>query len=275
MRFRLWLAILPALLAAAPAIEVVKPIISQSDGGPPDPGGFVHVAGETLFFTCRVANFTKSPEEKIHLAYSVQAFDPQGIPLSEIYKNEISDEVTPQDRDWQPKIETEIPTPPLGPSGAYKIVVKVEDLIAKTSTELSVPFQVRGHAVELSDTLVVRNFHYFRGEDDTQPLEKAAYHPGDAVWAKFDIVGYKLGEKNSIDVSYVTSLISPTGKVMWTQPDPAVDKDASFYPKRYVSASMGITVLKDTKPGVYMIGVQVKDGIGNQVAEGKFPFTLE
>lgn len=275
MRFRFWLAFLPALLAAAPAIEVVKPIISQSDGGPPDPGGFVHVAGETLFFTCRVANFTKSPEEKIHLAYSVQAFDPQGIPLSEIYKNEVSDEVTPQDRDWQPKIETEIDTPPLGPSGAYKIVVKVEDLIAKTSTELSVPFQVRGHAVELSDTLVVRNFQYFRGEDDTRPLEKADYHPGDAVWAKFDIVGFKLGEKNSIDVSYVTSLISPTGKVMWTQPDPAVDKDASFYPKRYVSASMGITVLKDTKPGVYMIGVQVKDAIGNQVAEGKFPFSLE
>jgi hypothetical protein len=73
----------------------------------------------------------------------------------------------------------------------------------------------------------------------------------------------------------VTSLISPEGKVMWTQPDPAVDRDASFYPKRYVTASMGITLLKGTKPGVYMIGVQVKDGIGKQTAEAKFPFTLE
>ena len=275
MRFLFITACLPALLAAAPALEVVRPVISQSDGGPPDPAGFVHVAGETLFFTCRVANFTKSPEEKIHLAYSVEAFDPQGVPLNEIYKNEIQDEVTPQDRDWQPKIETEIPTPPLGPSGAYKILVKVEDLIAKTSAELSVPFQMKGHAVEPSATLAVRNFQYFRGEDDAQPLEKAAYHPGDAVWAKFDIVGYKLGDKNAIDVSYVTSLISPAGKVMWTQPDPAVDKDASFYPKRYVTASMGITLLKNTTPGLYTIGVQVTDGIGRQTVEAKFPFTLE
>jgi hypothetical protein len=275
MRLLLLSALLPALVAAAPALEVVKPVIAQSDGGPPDPAGFVHVAGETLFFTCRIANFAKSPEEKIHLAYSVEAFDPQGVPLNEIYKNEIQDEVTPQDRDWLPKIETEIPTPPLGPTGAYKIVIKVEDLIAKTSAELSVPFKVKGHAVDPSDTLVVRNFQYFRGEDDVQPLATPAYHPGDAVWAKFDIVGFKLGDKNAIDVSYVTSLISPTGKVMWTQPDPAVDKDASFYPKRYVTASMGITLLKDTRPGVYMIGVQVKDAIGKQTVEAKFPFTLE
>ncbi len=182
MRFRLLSAFIPALLAAAPALEVVKPDIALSVGGPPDPAGFTHVAGETLFFTCRVANFTKSADEKIHLAYSVEAFDPQGVPLNEIYKNEIADEVTPQDREWQPKIETEIDTPPLVPSGAYKIVVKVEDLIAKTSAELSVPFQVHGHALEPSDTLVVRNFQYFRGEDDVRPLEKAVYHPGDAVF---------------------------------------------------------------------------------------------
>ena len=71
------------------------------------PANFIHVAGETLFFTCRVANFAKSPDEKIHLTYSVEAFDPQGVALNEIYKHEVSDEVTPQDREWQPKIETE------------------------------------------------------------------------------------------------------------------------------------------------------------------------
>jgi len=275
MRCKWFSALLPSILAAAPALEVFKPVISQSDGGPPDPPAFVHVAGETLFFTCRIANYSKSPDEKIHLAYSVQAFDPQGVPLDEIYKNDISDEVSPQDKEWQPRIATEISTPPLGPSGAYKIVVKVEDLLAKTSAELSAPFQIRGHAVEPSGTLAVRNFQYFKGEDDTQPLAKASYRPGDNVWAKFDVVGYKLGEKNKIDVSYVTTVLSPAGKVLWTQPDPAVDQDASFYPKRYVAASMGISLLKDTKPGVYMIGVQVKDALGKQTAEAKFPFTVE
>src|SRR5262249_18605958 len=147
-------------------------------------------------------------------------------------------------------------------SGAYKIVVKVEDLIAKTSTEIAAPFAVRGHEVAPSDTLTVRNFRFFRGEDDTQALEKAAYKPGDGVWAKFDITGFKYGDKNKVDVNYVTSVIAPSGKVLWTQPEPAAEQSQSFYPKRYVPASMGINLTPTIRPGEYTINVQVKDAIG-------------
>ena len=66
----------------------------------------------------------------------MQAFDPKGVPLDEIYKNEMKTEVSPQDKEWMPKIATEIPIPPLAGPGAYKIVVKVEDVIAKTTAEL-------------------------------------------------------------------------------------------------------------------------------------------
>src|SRR5215470_7424447 len=152
MRSAILLALLPAVLCAAP-LEVVKPVISQMEGGAPDPAGFEHVPGELLFFSCRIAGFTKSPEEKIHVAYSVQAFDPKGVPLTEIYKNEFTDEVSPQDKEWMPKIATEVAIPPLVGSGAYKIVVKAEDLVAKTTTELTAPFNVRGHEVAPSDTL--------------------------------------------------------------------------------------------------------------------------
>ena len=137
------------------------------------PAGFEHVAGETLFFSCRIAGYAKTPEEKVHVAYSVQAFDPKGVPLTEIYKNELMTDVTPQDKEWMPKIATEIQIPPLVAAGTYKILVKVEDLVAKTNAELSVPFDVRSKTVEPSDTLVVRNFQFFRGEDDPQPLQKA------------------------------------------------------------------------------------------------------
>jgi hypothetical protein len=206
----------------------------------PTPASYEHVAGETLFFTCRVAGYSKSSEEKIHVAFSVQAFDPKGVPIVELYKNELVAEVTPQDKEWMPKIETEVQIPPLAASGAYKIVVKAEDLLAKTTAELAVPFQVRGHDVEPSETPVVRNFRFFRGEDDAQPLDKSIYHPGDGVWAKFDITGFQYGPNNRVDVSYVTSVIAPSGKVLWTQPEPAVEQSESFYPKRYVAASFGI-----------------------------------
>src|SRR5215471_2949529 len=167
MRSIFLLALLPAALCAAPALEIVKPAISQMEGGAPDPASFDHVPGEILFFSCRIANYTKSPEEKIHVAYSVQAFDPKGVPLTEIYKNEFTDEVSPQDKEWMPKIATEVAIPPLVGSGAYKIVVKAEDLIAKTNTEAAVPFQVRGREVAASDTLVTRNFRFYPREEAT------------------------------------------------------------------------------------------------------------
>lgn len=261
--------------AAAPALQIVKPMIATSDGGPPEPASYEHVPGETLYFTCRVAGFSKTPEEKVHVAYSVQAFDPKGVPLTEIYKNDMQTEVTPQDKEWMPKIETEVQIPPLLASGTYKLVVTAEDLFAKTSTHLDVPFEVRGRKVDPSDTLVVRNFHFFRSEDATEPLEKAAYRPGDSVWARFDIIGFQHGEKNHIDVSYVTMVYAPSGKLLWTQPDPAVERGESFYPKRYVQASMGINLLKDTKPGEFSIGVKVTDAVSGQTYETREKFTVE
>jgi hypothetical protein len=275
MRSTLLIAFLPAILCAASALQIVKPVISQMDGGTPVPAGFDHVPGETLYFSCRVNGYVKSPDEKIHLTFSVQAFDPKGVPLTELYKNEIVDEVSPQDKGWMPKIETEVAIPPLVATGAYKIVVKVEDVLAKASEELAVPFQVRGHQVAPSDTLVVRNFRFFRNEDDPQALAKATYKPGDGVWAKFDIAGYRYGEKNKIDVSYVTSVIAPSGRVLWTQPEPAAEQSDSFYPKRYVGASFGITLQPNIRPGEYTIAVQVKDAVGNQQYEAKGTFTIE
>ena len=111
MRSLLLLALLPAGLMAAPGLEIVKPVIAQMEGGDPLPAEFQHGPGETLFFSCRIAGFTKSPEEQIHLKYSVQAFDPKGVAVAEILENEMKEEVGPQDKEWMPKIENQIVLP--------------------------------------------------------------------------------------------------------------------------------------------------------------------
>jgi len=268
------LLLLAAPLVAAP-LQIVRPLISDSDGGAVLPASFEHIPGETLFFFCRVAGYQKTADEKIHLSYSVEAVDPKGVAIIEPFHQDIMDEVTPEDKEWMPKIQTEIQLPPLAGSGTYKILIKVEDLVAKTMTESSVPFQVRGRDVAPSDSLIVRNFQFFSSEDDTQPLQKAAYRPGEGVWARFDITGYKYGPKNKIDVSYTTSVIAESGKVLWTQPQPAVEQNESFYPKRFVSASMGITLQKNIRSGTYTIAVQVKDAIGDQTYETQQTFSVE
>src|SRR5664280_372618 len=268
------IALLLPLLYLCPAVcsaglEVVRPIIAQSDGGVPVPAGFAHVAGETLFFSCRIAGYAKTPEEKVHVTYSVQAFDPKGMPLTEIYKNEMITDVAPQDKEWMPRIATEVQIPPLVGAGTYKVLVKVEDLVNNTKAELGVPFEVRSKIVEPSDTLVVRNFQFFRSEDDLQPVQKAVYRGGNVLWARFDIIGFKYGDKNRIDVSYVASVLASSGKVLWTQPEPAMEQSDSFYPKRYVAASMSITLAGNTTPADYAIAVTITDAAGKQTYETK------
>jgi hypothetical protein len=261
-------------LAAAP-LEIVRPLVANSDGGAALPAGSQVVPGETIFFSCRVHNYQKTPDEKIHLTYTVQAFDPKGVLLVEPFKNEVTEEVSPQDKDWMPRITTEIPVPPLIAAGTYQIVVTVDDVVAKSQAELKVPFEVRGHNLPPGDMLIVGNLQFFRSEDDTQPLSKPAYRAGDAVWTRFDITGFRYGPKNKIDVSYVVSVLDQSGKVLWTQPEPTADQTDSFYPKLWIPASMSVTTQKNTHPGEYGIAIQVKDAIGNQSFETKAAFTVE
>ena len=242
MRTLLLLVLTPVVVLAAPELQIVRPVISQMEGGVPDPPGFERVGGEALHLSCRIGGFTKNAEGKIHLAYSVQAFDPKSVPLTEIYKDEIETEVLPQDKEWMPKVATVVLIPPLVLPGEYKILVKAEDLNAKTPAELSLPFRMRGRNIEPSETLAVRDFQFYRNEEDTQPLAKPAYRAGGGLWARFFITGFKYGTKNKIDVSYVVTILSATGKELWTQPDPATEEKESFYPTAYVPASMGLSL---------------------------------
>jgi hypothetical protein len=265
-----------AVLCAAPALQLVQTAVSDIDGGPPNPVTFEYRPGQVVYFTCRVSGYTQDKDQQVRLAYTVQAFDARGVPVAEISKENLTAEVTAQDKEWLPKIDAAISLPSLLFSGDYKITVKVQDLVAKTSAELTVPFKVQSHDdVEPSDSLAVRAFRFLRNEDDTRPAERAAYRPGDHLWAKFAIVGFRSGAGNKVDVSYVTSVLGADGKTLWTQPEPAVVQEDSFYPKPYVQAEMGIEIQARIKPGQYQLMVQAKDVIGKQTCEVKQVFTIE
>jgi hypothetical protein len=262
------------VFAAAP-LAIVQPAISIMEGGVPDSPRADHVPGETVYFSCRIVNYIRSADDKVRLSYTVQALDPAGVPLAEASHDNIQAEVAAQDKDWRPRIETEITIPPLAPSGVYKIAVKVDDLVAKTSAQLDVPLRVRGHPIQIGAALSVQNIRLFRGENDTEPVSKPAYRPGDVVWAKFDIAGFKYGPGNKVDISYVTALVAASGAVLWKQTEPAVERSESFYPKHYIPADFGLNLDKNIRPGEYAIAIAVKDDIGNQTCEVRQTFTVE
>lgn len=279
MRARSTLLLLALASAAYPAtapLAIIKAGISDIEDGPPVSPSFTFVPGQFVFLTFHISGFKASEEQKIHLSYKTDAFDPKGVPLVETMADKVDTTLTPEDKNWKPLVRQQFLIPPIAPSGTYKITVQVTDDLAKgASVTEDIPFQVRGRDVAPSDTLAIRNFHFYRGEDDRDPLAIAAYRPGDTLWARFDIVGYKFGPNNSIDVDYGISVLAAGGKVLYTQDKAAEEKSSSFYPKAYVPGSMNLSLQSNIRPGQYTIAITARDHTGNQTADAKADFSIE
>jgi hypothetical protein len=264
------------LHAAGPApLAILKTAVSDMEDGPAVPSTFTFVPGQFVFVSFEIGGYKASPEQKIKLSYKVDAFDPKGVPLMETIESVVDTTLADEDKNWRPKVRQQILLPPLAGSGLYKITAQVTDDLAKTTASQEMKLDVRGRDVAPSDTLVIRNFHFYRGEEDREPLAISAYKPGDTLWARFDITGYKFAARNSVDVDYGISVVAPGGKVLFTQEKAAEEKSYSFYPKAYVPGSMNLSLQSSIRPGQYTIVLTARDHTGNQTSEAKEVFTVE
>jgi hypothetical protein len=263
------------LCAPPPGLAIVNITLHQYDGGPALSGTHTFVPGETVFFAFQVSGFRVSDKDEIRLSYRAEALDGKSIPLAEAIHGKIEAELTPQDKNWIPKARHEVTVPPFADSGAYRIVISVKDELASVETKKEASFQVVGRVVPPSDKLVARNFRFLRSEEDSQPLSVAAYRPADVVWARFDMTGFKIGEKNHFHVTYGLSVLSPSGKLLFSQPQAAEEHKEPFYPQRWAPGILSLTGRPDTQPGEYTIVLTVHDLEGKQSFESRHPFHVE
>jgi hypothetical protein len=267
---------------AAPAekkLAIVRPLLSQMEDGAPVSSGFEFVPGETIHFSCQIEGYKKledKPEvEKLLLTYQVEARDLRGVLLQQVQDGKEGGTVTAEDKNWMPKILESIVIPPLAESGEYQILVKVKDEIGQATAEARTAFTVKGRDVAPSDTLVVRNFRFLRAEEDAKALQVAAYRPGDPVWARFEMTGYKLGEANQFDIEYGLQVLRADGSVAYSEPQAATGKEQTFYPQRYQPGVLNLNLAKDQTTGEYTIVVTVRDKLGNQTYETREKFSVE
>ncbi|MGA2182511.1 MAG: hypothetical protein ABSH47_05725 [Bryobacteraceae bacterium] len=270
-----------AVLLAAPSkgpklpLSIVNTALQQYEDGPRMPADLGYAAGELAFFSVEIAGYQKSEKDHIQLAWEWKCLDPSGIPLVEPASGKVETDVSPEDKEWLPKVRQNFEIPSYTPSGNYHVLITVHDALSGADASADIPFRVRGHNVAPSETLVVRNFRFYRSEDDPQPLAAAAYRPGESVWARFDITGYKLGAGNTFEVQYGLTVIRPDGKAGFSQPEAATLKDQSFYPRRYTPAALSLTLPADVVKGEHTIVLTVRDKIGNQTTETQQKFSVE
>lgn len=262
----------------APKLAIERLVLQQYEDGPPVPPGYEFVPGETAWFSCRVSGFLARQADESHavkLTWRMRILDPSGVPVEKDRSGVIQESLTSLDKNWAPKFIDSFIVPAFAPSGAYKIPVTIEDEIAHQQVSGELTFQVRGHDVQLSDSLVLRNFKFVRAEDDQVSMTPAVYTPGDTLWAKFDIVGYKFGEENHFSVDYGLAILNASGEQVFAQPVAASDEHQSFYPQRYVPGAISLHLDQTVAKSSYTLLLTIHDKIADKTFETRHPFEVK
>jgi hypothetical protein len=291
MRFRavsifslatLALAFLPGrqCLGDEQSLAITDAGVEQAEDAPFVNHDYEFLPGDYVYFTFQVAGASLKPVERtgdrlISVSYEVVPQDAHGVPLTPAVNGSIQTSLHPEDKNWIPKRRASFLLPSYIAAGEYRIHIAAKDLFSQHEIAKDIPFRVGGVHIQQSASLTVEDLQFFRNENDTAPVELAAYSPGDTVFARFDIVGYKLGSGNEYRLSYGLTVTKPDGKIFVKDEKAAELMRASFYPAQFVPGSIQLTTRANAQKGQYVIDLIVRDLISNQTFETKRAFSIE
>ena len=278
------LAILFALALVIPlgAAELAAVNIQLHDyeDSPPIPAGQAFRPSETVYLSFQISGFQPTEDDHIQLSYEIVATDPAKRPLGPPKTGKIEVELAPEDKkkgkQWMPKIRYRIQLPLTPAAGSYGFQIQLMDKINGAKFAVEIPFHVAATAIAPAETLTLRNFRFLRSESEKERLpEGGAFRPGDAIWARFDITGYKFGPGNRYEVKYGLALKDAAGKPLFSNPEAAQDKNESFYPRTYIPGEFSVNLDKNIKPGDFTLVIFLSDAVGNQTFESEHVFRVE
>ncbi len=283
-RFRL-LAVVCCLpfagsIGVAEDLAIDRAVIQQIEDGPPIEGGYEFLPGETAYLSFRVSGFEAKAKDddfrSISLQYTIEITDPGGIPAIPKFSGVIKSDLREEDKDWTPKVRRELMLPDFAARGKYKILLWVKDELSGGEARRELGLTVRNRDVAPSAELVIRNFGFFRTENDRRSMGDApAYPAGEPVVVKFDATGYQLGPKNALFVEYGLKLTGPDDKTVIDQPLAAAEQFESFYPRRWLPVSFRLDLPKDPAKGAYVLTIQLRDKIAGKNLELGRSFHVE
>lgn len=263
------------------SLTIMDARVESSEDAPAVAADYEFLPGDFLYFQFEVAGFKISGNEDsgprtISLAYQIEVRDSHGTLLAPSEKGTIQEEVAPQDKDWTPKRRTSFLLPSYVAYQNCRVSLTVNDLFAKTTTHRELPFILAGTKVEASPSLAIQNIRFLRTSEDGPGLQVIAYRPGDTVWARFDMTGFKLGPHNLVELSYDVTVRRPGGQVIFHRENAARQKlEGLFYPPHIVPGILSVTTTKNLPQGEYTFIILLKDGIGQKTATVERKVDLE
>ena len=260
---------------AASVLSITRPTLHyKQEDGPAISEGYEYLAGQLLHYSFRVSGF-RVQKDKVDLRWLVVAVDPEGRLLVPAANGAIREDVSDNDKEWLPKVQQTIPLPAQLQPGVYKIKLRVTDEFAATSVEKEIEFRVGGRQLPEAKSLSILNLRFLKAESDRQALEPAVYRVGETLIAKFELVGFQLGEKNRFEVEYGMSILSKSGEELYAQPNAAGDTGAPFYPQRLFIGALTLNLTEAVQPAEYTLVVKARDLAGKTEIESRSSFRVE
>lgn len=253
---------------------MIRPTLHyKQEEGAPIADTYKYTAGELMYFSFRIGGFTVQ-KDKVDLRWQLVAVDPEGHLLMPPLNGAVTEELTDNDKNWLPKVLQTLPLPAQLPPGSYKLKLHVADEFAKTSIDHETGFNVSGRPLPVVPGLSILNLRFFRNPTDRQAMENAVYHAGETLIARFELAGFKLGEKNKFEVDYSLSVLNAAGKVLFTQPQAASESNSPYYPQRLLNGELTLNLNPGVLAAEYTLLVKVKDHVAGLETESGAKFTV-
>ncbi len=203
--------------AAHSELAVVQAGVQQSEDAPFVPADYVFLPGDYLYFTFQIAGFSiqssnRDEVQKISLTYQAAPEDANGVPLTKPVSDSIQAELSSEDKNWTPKRRASFLLPSYVASGDFRVHLVIKDEFGKAEVSKDFPFHIGGVHIQQADSINVQQFQFLRRENDRDALEIPAYSPGDTVFARFDMAGFKLAPGNAYALEYGLSVTQPKRK---------------------------------------------------------------
>ena len=265
----------------AQQIAVEDTVISDFQGGFGVPATYEFSSGQIVHLAFRVRGFQIAtseqprPTRRVALTYTVEAVDCSGRLLAPPRSGDVDQLLSARDPNWAPLIQHSVELPATPRAGTHSFWIRIQDKNSGATASMEVPFEVQSPFDNPSETLSVERFRFYKSSSAEERIEGApVFRPGESVWGRFLLSGFRTGEGNRFDLSYAVSVRNSAGRVVLHAANAAAESRESFYPKTHVPGVVGVVLEQSIRRGSYVLVLTAVDAIGKQQVKAEYPFRV-
>jgi uncharacterized RDD family membrane protein YckC len=258
------------LILASGDLRLADFAFLQSEAGAARPSGSFKPQ-ERVFAVCKATGLSTDPDGQVHLRYSVEASDPNGIPIQKLMKQFDG----PPGAANTAAISFWFDLPLYVPSGNGKVRVTAHDSVKNSDGDVVALLIVEAPATAPPERLELRDLH-LSSSDGGPILDPAVFSAGNTVYAQGKLAGVQF-RADQIDVAIALQVSDPAGITIVDKPEFLEIKDSFSYhpPTFYVPITARLSLPQGATKGTYRERYVVTDRMAGTARTYELTFKLE